>query len=135
MVDSVLQPMRDLLARYERVAATVEGAISALEAQLHARQKNKPMEPPTGIATLEAQGSAIDTLLEFQERLSELPGVLKVVIAGTKSGRSSFLVELASEAPRLVVCSSCGKVLTQGVPPASHGLCEDCRADFGRSRD
>jgi hypothetical protein len=80
---------------------------------------------------LEAQSSEVDTLLEFQERLSELPGVLKVTIAGAKSGKSSFIVELAEERAQLVICTNCGKTLVEGLPPASHGLCEECRAGFG----
>lgn len=135
MVDSVLQPMRELLGRYRQVATAVQGAISALESELEGVVLAEP-ELELGarssvIAALEAQSSDVDTLLEFQERLSELPGVLKVTIAGAKSGKSSFIVELADERSQLVICTNCGKTLVEGSPPASHGLCEECRAGFG----
>jgi hypothetical protein len=90
-------------------------------------------EEPEGTTTasLELATSDVDALLRFQEQLSEIPGVVKIAMAGATEGRSRFLVELARETPALVVCSNCGKVLVEGQPPASHGLCNDCRASFG----
>jgi hypothetical protein len=28
--------------------------------------------------------------------------------------------------PTKIVCAWCGKVLNEGIPPVSHGMCEDC---------
>lgn len=127
--------MRELLGRYQRVSAVVGRAVDALEAELARGDTETPSRPRPQLASLEAQSSEVGTLLEFQERLSELPGVLKVTIAGAKSGKSTFIVELAPESPRLVVCTSCGKTLVDGPGPASHGLCENCRVAFGTRSD
>ncbi len=134
LLDSVLQPMRELLGRYRRVSAVVDRAIDLLEGELasEAAEQATPRSAAQ-MTSLEAQSSDVDTLLDFQERLSELPGVLKVTVAGAKSGKSTFIVELAPESPALVVCTNCGKTLVEGPPPASHGLCEDCRSAFGTS--
>jgi hypothetical protein len=134
MLESVLEPMRELLNRYRRVSAAVARAMHVLESELSSDDaKNTEMtDPPRPqVASLEAQSSDVATLLDFQERLSELPGVLKVTIAGAKSGKSTFIVELAPETSGLVVCTNCGKTLVEGPPPASHGLCEECRSTFG----
>lgn len=123
--------MRELLARYRRISSAVDGAIDALERELGPGAA-APQRGPARIATLLADGDDIDALLDFQERLSEIDGVLKVTVAGTQSGRTTFLVELADDSRQLVVCANCGKVLQDGQPPASHGLCDDCRSAFGR---
>ena len=134
LIESVLQPMRDLLRRYQRASKVVEHAIEALQGQIEGRRADNPEHFAPQIASLEAESSDVDALLEFQERLSEVPGVLRVTVAGAKSGTSTFIVELAPESARLVVCTNCAKILSEGPPPASHGLCEECRAVFGTTK-
>ena len=135
LIESVLQPMRELLSRYVRLSSTVSSAIATLEGALDAPPTGGSRQfaerPAESIASLELESSDVDALLEFQERLSEIPGVMKVTVAGAREGRSRFLIELAAESPTLVLCANCGKTLSEGPPPASHGLCEDCRANFG----
>jgi hypothetical protein len=130
--------MRDLLQRYTRLSEALSGAIAALEGQVSGtslspllEQAEKPHD--TATASLELATSDVDALLRFQEQLSQIPGVVKITMAGAREGRSRLLIELARETPALVVCSNCGKVLVEGEPPASHGLCDDCRTTFGGS--
>lgn len=143
LMEALAAPMRELLGRYRAAAAWMADAMQTLAAHLDAAppaaspspaRPAAPHPPPRpAVATLQAESGDVETLLEFQERLSEIPGVLKVTVAGLKDGRSTFLVELAEEA-QLVVCTSCGKTLVEGRPPASHGLCEDCRGSYGLTR-
>ena len=133
LVELVFQPLRDLLGRYRGLAARLETAIAALSGSLgDDSPPAAPRERPE-FARVETPTSDLTTLLEFQERLAELDGVMKVTVAGSTPGRSSFIVELAPEArsANRVVCSNCGKVISEGVDPPSHGLCDDCRSRFG----
>lgn len=125
--------MRELLERYRRVSSVVSKSIAALESELGGPAPASSVTAAR-VAALQVESSEIDELMDFQERLSELPGVLKVVLTGTREGTTGFLVELEQEDQQMVVCANCGRTLVEGRPPASHGLCEDCRAKFGRVR-
>lgn len=140
LLEALAAPMRDLLGRYRAASAWMADAMQTLSAHVEpaaSAPPDRPAAPPPpprpAVATLETATGDVETLLEFQERLSEIPGVMKVTVAGLKDGRSTFLVELAEET-QLVVCTSCGKTLVEGRPPASHGLCEDCRSNYGITR-
>lgn len=89
------------------------------------------------VAHIETPTGDLDVLLAFQERLSELDGVTKVTVTGSTTNRSTFLVELAQESgqdsSQAILCSVCERVIREGRRPASHGLCEDCRASYGSS--
>lgn len=135
--------MRDLLSRYRRLAGVVEQAIQTLETQLSQAERGggapaeEAVERPTppGLARVETPTGDLETLLAFQERLADIEGVLRVTVAGSRPGGSTFLVELAGgdgeePEPQRVVCSRCGKVISEGREPASHGLCDDCRDKF-----
>ena len=100
-------------------------------------QPDSPERP--SIATVETPTGDVAALLDFQEQLGNLDGVMKVTVAGTTGERTTFIVELDSETagePRRhrVVCARCGDVLAEGREPASHGLCDNCRARFGSSQ-
>lgn len=136
LVEQVLEPMRELLARYRRLAVRLDSAIASLTDSLERPTASNIPATADGpqLARLETPTGDLGTLLDFQERLSELDGVLKVTVAGSAGGRSTFLVELANadDAPaHRVVCSNCGKVMSEGIDPPSHGLCDDCRERFG----
>lgn len=137
MVEAILDPMRELLGRYRAASERLAEAMAALEVGLSGGHGPvgpvNRSEPPSTRTRLETQPSDVGTLLDFQERLSEIPGVLKVTVAGTAEQGSTFLIELAPE-PQLTVCTSCGKTLVEGHPPASHGLCDGCRAVYGAPR-
>ena len=120
----------------------VEHAIETLEsAELFAgsteEQEIDLPAPRQEFARIETPTGDLDALLAFQERLSELDGVTKVTVTGSSSGRSTFLVELAQESDaevrQQIRCSVCDKVIQEGSLPASHGLCDDCRDDYGSS--
>ena len=137
LVEAILDPMRELLDRYELASSRLEVVKASLRAQLEQPSPPDAMREPevsdaprARVANLQTDSSDVSQLLEFQERLSEIPGVMKVTIAGAKEGRSTFLIELAEE-PQRVECTNCGKVLVFGKPPASHGLCDDCRGSYG----
>jgi phosphohistidine phosphatase SixA len=123
--------MRVLLARYRRASETLERLIDTLE-----RAEEVQEEPPARprIARIETDTGDIEAILAFQERLAAIDGVTKVTIAGSTPDRASFLVELESEndaAQAQIECSVCGKIIQPGTLPASHGLCESCREEFG----
>lgn len=131
--------MRDLLDRYRALSVHVQRAIGALEAALETPdgdggEGGQGPGPAHGtISRVDVPTSELDALLAFQESLSEIEGVLKVTVAGSSGGRSSFLVELAQEeapARHRVVCARCGKALEDGIEPPSHGLCEECAAEL-----
>lgn len=129
--------MRDLLDRYRALSVQVQRAIGALEAALETSEDDgQSRDLATGtISRVDVPTSDIDALLAFQESLSEIEGVLKVTVAGSSSGRSSFLVELAQEeapARHRVVCARCGKAVEDGIEPPSHGLCDDCAEELLR---
>lgn len=132
--------MRDLLVRYRALSSLLTVAMSALESGLG--EANIETEPPTtkpvsNLTRVETPTGDLAAILSFQERLAELEDVLKVTVAGSTPGRTTFLVELApAETQTLhnkVVCSSCGRLITEGVEPPSHGLCEDCAESFLKS--
>lgn len=142
LVDAILDPLRELLGRYRALSARLSSAMQAIETELSSgihqpvapvqtvtpAQTGQPIRPTA--ATLETHSRDLETLLDFQEHLSEIPGVLKVTVTGTKEGHSTFLIELEQEI-QSVVCANCGKTLTSGKLPPSHGLCDDCRANYG----
>jgi hypothetical protein len=75
------------------------------------------------------------TILEFEEQLSELPGVRRVALKSYANGKATLSVELQPVVPASepesavsVVCAWCGKLLTVGDSRVSHGLCHDCAA-------
>lgn len=128
LVDAMLAPMRELLKRYQRLAVKLNETIASVQETLGELPAQETAPRPQ-VAMVATPTGDLPTLLEFQERLSELDGVLRVTVAGSTPGRSSFIVELASAEPELrnrVVCSNCGKVISEGSDPPSHSLCEDC---------
>ncbi|MGE0600099.1 MAG: hypothetical protein AB7J35_09460 [Dehalococcoidia bacterium] len=130
--------MAELLARYRRIARVVEHAIESLESAEFPIRGADPASPARhDIARIETPTGDLDALLAFQERLSDLEGVTKVTVTGSSAERSTFLVELAQESleevQQQIRCSVCDKVIREGSLPASHGLCDDCRADYGSS--
>ena len=132
LIGLVLEPMRNLLERYRVLVERLNVAIESCEAAL-AEEVAAPKVPGRpGLAKVETPTGDLGAILDFQERLGELEGVLKVTVTGSARGGTSFLVELAGapgSQPELV-CSSCGKVLRGGTHPPSHGLCDDCRDSF-----
>ena len=137
LIEAIQQPLVGLLDRYRRIARVVDHAIELLESAGFP-PATTPMASSSEIrremARIETPTGDLDALLTFQERLSEMEGVTKVTVTGSSAERSTFLVELAQESEMTtpeVRCSVCGKVIQEGSQPASHGLCDDCRADFG----
>lgn len=134
LFEPVFKPMRELLGRYHVLAERLDSAIAALSAALGESQHLTAPES-SQLARIETPTADLSTLLEFQERLAELDGVLKVTVAGSTGGRASFLVELASAETAMVnrtVCSNCGRLITEGIDPPSHSLCDDCKSQFGQ---
>lgn len=137
MLVAAASAAHELAARYralERFAAELASALE--EASEHAapvREHEESLRP--SVARVQTPTGAVGALLDFQEQLASLEGVLKVTVAGSTNDRTTFLVELEpdDEAHRhREVCVRCGRVLAEGMEPASHGLCEDCRSQFGR---
>jgi hypothetical protein len=129
---ALFEPLGALLQRYRRVAGTLGRLIETLEGVQPAGQ-NEFADTRPAVARIETQSGDIDSLLYFQEQLAGLDGVMRVTIAGSTGERASFIVELEGEADRQpeVDCTVCGRVIRAGSVPASHGLCETCRSEFG----
>lgn len=138
MIIAVQEPMETLLLRYRRVLAQVERNVALLEGVPPPVTPGATgQEAGSSLVRLETGPADLSALLAFQERLAELTGVLRVTIAGSNESRTTFLVELDpggnnGARPQRSVCARCGKVLTEGDPPTSHGLCDDCGNQFFR---
>jgi len=101
-----LEPLRELLARYQRVTAVLASSVDALESgadlrtsepvpnlriQRTTRVEDSDADPETDLAS-----SDLGVALAFQERLSEVHGVTRVTIANTDAGGFRFFVEMDS---------------------------------------
>lgn len=134
LLDAAAEPLRDLAKRYRtlerfaaRMAETLEQACALPAAVPAATGSDRPP-----VAKVETPTSAAGALLDFQEQLAGLEGVQRVTVAGSTADRTTFIVELVPEEHRhRQVCARCGRILAEGIEPASHGLCEDCRTVFG----
>lgn len=137
MIIAVREPMEALLLRYRRLLGEVQRNIALLEGDAPPAVTSTADEQPHPLVRLETGPADLSALLAFQERLAELDGVLRVTIAGSNESRTTFLVELEGgpsngTRPQRTVCARCGKVLTEGDLPTSHGLCDDCGNQFFR---
>ena len=133
----------ELAERYralERMARMIAEALESSTELPPPEQGDESVTPDRGhrppIATVETPTGDVAALLDFQEQLGNLDGVMKVTVAGTTGEHTTFIVELASETAdgperHRVLCVRCGNVLVEGREPASHGLCESCRVQFG----
>lgn len=140
MLAAATAPARELAERYralERFAGEMAAALEDAAAESGPLPPGpEPVAARPPLARVETPSGEVNALLDFQEQLASLEGVVKVTVAGASRDRTTFLVELEPEAgagpPHREECARCGRILSHGVEPASHGLCEDCRREFGR---
>ena len=118
------------------------GSSTTLHSVTLERPEEEQVDVPSKDVRIEVPEASVDDLLDFQEQLSQIPGVSITLIQGLRKGGVSFLVRLDSEnedpyedgsslesQPR-VVCMFCGKVISDGTAGVSHGLCPDCARAF-----
>jgi hypothetical protein len=104
VADAALGPLRDLLQRYLQVVDVLSSAIDALAEQLDpgsetTRQPPQSThEPNPGAASIERRDE-MQTILAFQERLSEVLGVATVTLEGSSDSGFRFLVEMDNLPP------------------------------------
>ena len=155
LLDSLLQPLRDLQQQYtralelvERIEAELDAVVSrvaesemARDASARPRTPGPPTPKRPPLARLQVHFPNQEALLLFEQRVSALDGVASVTVAGSTPTESTLLVELfgpggpASPATApTIVCTNCGRVLFEGSAEISHGLCPDCLREFGSVR-
>ncbi len=143
LLANAAEPALELAERYralEKMAAQLAEALESASESPSKKGRAESRSPDLGdrppMATVETPTGDVAALLDFQEQLGNLDGVMKVTVAGTTGERTTFIVELDSESfdesrRHRVICVRCGNVLVEGREPASHGLCEACRVRFG----
>lgn len=143
LLANAAEPALELAERYRalekmarRLAEALESATGLPLPEAGAEMVTPHLGHRPPMATVETPTGDVAALLDFQEQLGNLDGVMKVTVAGTTGERTTFIVELgpetADESQRhRVLCVRCGDVLVEGREPASHGLCESCRMRFG----
>ena len=149
MMLALALPLAEMGRRYVAVQLAAAEIVAGMEAMAE-RVQELAAQPPasrrpanedvaTTTVALEVSFSDDGTLLDFQDHLMELEGVLRVSVIGAKGNVASILVELepapspetALEAGApTVVCVRCGRTLSAGTAEISHGLCPDCTRDF-----
>jgi hypothetical protein len=99
VADAALSPLRDLLQRYLQVVDVLNSAVDALAQQLDpgseptGRPRQSTPEPNPGDPSIEKR-EEMQTILAFQERLSEVLGVASVTLEGSSDSGFRFLVEM-----------------------------------------
>ncbi len=95
----------------------------------------RPHRSNTEVLELEVTAPNEVAILEFEEQISEIPGVMRVSLKSYAQGKATLAVELQpvvrpsdGDSAVSVVCAWCGKVLTVGDSRISHGLCPECAA-------
>ena len=104
LADVLREPLRRMLDEYTAARAQADAIIEGLRGlALIEGAPSAPSEPAAPSATgagasrlsVRVGGNDMGALLDFQERLSGLPGVARVSIETAASGASSLMVELS----------------------------------------
>ena len=109
--------------------------------------EEEQVDVPSKDVRIEVPEASVDDLLDFQEQLSQIPGVSITLIQGLRKGGVSFLVRLDSEnedpyedgsslesQPR-VVCMFCGKAISDGNRGSLTWTLSRLRAGVSQGRD
>ncbi len=108
MVQGILAPLITLRDEYAEAVTGIQSIVTGLESMAagafkgQRRQAAAPTErasanaPPRNIQ-VEAKAEGFGDLLDFQERLSAIPGVARVTIHAIDTGRATFVVELSPQ--------------------------------------
>lgn len=103
--EALRDPLRRMLDEYLAARAETDAIIDGLRGiaglpapEVAAPGPTPPAEPPVSAPVervgVRVGGGDVGALLDFQERLSALPGVARVSIETSEAGRSSLTVEL-----------------------------------------
>lgn len=100
IADAALGQLRDILQWCLQVADVVGAAVDALDeqAELQTKTTGPPLQPPHGACESVEQSPELQTILAFQQRLSEVFGVATVTFEGSADRGYRFLVEMADPA-------------------------------------
>lgn len=110
-LDQILsEPLLRLRDEYTAAAARIQGIIAGLErlasgamkaqrssaapADAETKQPAATDEPRPRKLAMEVKGTGFGELLDFQEKLSAIPGVSRVSIVAIEEGRANLVVEL-----------------------------------------
>ncbi|WP_322818666.1 hypothetical protein [Tepidiforma sp.] len=110
LAEAIAAPLLELRKEYLAAAASIaqvvaglEGLAGGLKGQHHARGAGEEaapsgggerVEPRSRRVQVDVRGSGFGELLDFQERLSTLPGVARVSINAIDNERATLIVEL-----------------------------------------
>ena len=134
-IDSALPALRDL--------QSAAGPLRLYAAPPGVAEVEDVADRPESVR-IEVDETSLDTLLDFQEQLSNIPGIAGVAVTPTERGGLTLHVrlegggqpehedEISDESMPAVLCVTCGKVISEGTRPPSHGLCPDCTVAFLR---
>jgi len=110
--ESIHAPLARLRDEYAAALASMQGIVAGLDSLSHGAFKGQrrstpeppPEEAPAGLqpeprnartVQVDVKGRELGALLEFQDRLTSLPGVARVAIHAIDNERASLIVELS----------------------------------------
>ena len=111
LTDSLMAPLMQLREEYLAAATSINAIVGGLDslaagAMKGQRRASSPEERPAPVrdepstrarsVQVDVKGQGFGNLLDFQERLSELEGVMRVSINAIDNDRATLLVELAN---------------------------------------
>lgn len=95
---------------------------------------SRESEPRERTVRMEIRGGDIARMIDFQERLGQIKEVSRVSVVGLEGDRATLIVELDKPQAPTTICMGCDRVLAEGGPTVSHGLCDSCAAAFKAQR-
>lgn len=107
VTQQILAPLLDLRDSYVEMLTRLQEVVEGLDSVAAGMMKGQHAAPPAGPAVpaspvprprtvdVETRGRGFGEMLDFQERLSALPGVSRVSIQAAGTDRATFIVELS----------------------------------------
>ena len=106
VTQQILAPLLDLRDSYVEMLTRLQEVVEGLDSVAAGMMKGQHAAPPAGpvpaspvprprTVDVETRGRGFGEMLDFQERLSALPGVSRVSIQAAGNDRATFIVELS----------------------------------------
>lgn len=157
LIAALTRPIVALETRYRAAGRAVTDIIQDLNRLSASTREQATSPPPTAelleqrppLGRLQVTFDDEAVLLDFQAAVAALPGVQSVTTLGNRGNQLTLLVELGASPVETAggpapassdsgqptqVCTMCGRILVEGGPQVSHGLCPACAARFQEMR-